>query len=359
MNHIQPQINTLQPYRPGMTIPALARAYNLDPQTIVKLTSNENPRGMSPRITQSSISLIDDMNRYPDAQTLIEALAQKHDVDVGNIILGNGSNDVLDLIARVFLGPDAQAISSQYAFSIYQLLTNMTGATNIVVDAIDYGHNLEAMAAAITSTTRVIWIANPNNPTGTFVPASDLKHFMTNIPEHVVVVLDEAYYEYLDNSQRTDSISWIGEFPRLIVTRTFSKAYGLAGFRVGYAVAHPDTIELLNRVRQPFNVNQPAIRAACIALDDTEFVQDSYTHNQAGLRQLTDGFDALGLTYIPSFGNFVAVEFGDAAAVHESLLRRGIIVRPLQEYTLPHHLRISVGLPDENNRLLTALAEIL
>jgi histidinol-phosphate aminotransferase len=361
MNQLQPQphIKDLQPYRPGMPIEHLAEKYNLNPKDIIKLASNENPRGMSPKIAQNASSLLNEAARYPDGQALLRSLADRYNINAENVILGNGSNDILDLVARVFLGRNTKAISSQFGFSVYQLLTHLTGAENVIVDALNHGYDLETMAAAITTETCVIWIANPNNPTGTFISANDIRLFLSVVPKNIIVVLDEAYYEYLDPKIQSNSTEWINEFPNLVITRTFSKAYGLAGLRVGYGMANKEIIKLLNRVRQPFNVNGPGIKAASIALEDTAFVSESYQCNQAGLLQLMHGCDQLDLLYLPAFGNFLTVEFANAALVNEALLRCGIIVRPLLEYGLPSYLRVSVGSPEENDRLLDALKGVV
>jgi histidinol-phosphate aminotransferase len=357
--HTLPHIASLQPYQPGMSAVKLAKDYKIDLDHVIKLASNENPYGMSPRITRDSHALFDCASRYPNSQPLLQALAKRYSLTEDNIILGNGSNDVLDLIARTFLGPNSEAVSSEYAFSIYRLLTQITGAKNIITTAQAYGHNLTAMASAINPRTRVIWIANPNNPTGTFISTSDVENFLHTIPNDIIVVLDEAYYEYLTLSNQTDTAAWIVKFPNLIITRTFSKAYGLAGLRVGYGIASKEVIALLNRVRQPFNVSSPAIHAALIALEDVQFVTESYRRNQAGLKQLIAGLERLHLAHLPTFGNFITVHFPDSTAAHQFLLKRGIIVRPLLEYKLPHHLRISVGRPEENDQLIAILTTLL
>jgi histidinol-phosphate aminotransferase len=273
--------------------------------------------------------------------------------------LGNGSNDVLELVARLVLQPGTSAVFSQYAFAVYPLVTQALGARAIVVPARDYGHDLDAIAEAIAEDTRIVFVANPNNPTGTFVPGEVIERFLHRVPADVLVVLDEAYTEYLEPADRYDSFAWLERFPNLVVTRTFSKAYGLASLRVGYAVADPAVADAMNRIRQPFNVNSFALAAATAALADTRFLAESVAVNREGLRQLTEGFEALGLSYLPSKGNFVAVRVGDAARVNDALLDRGIIVRPIAGYGMPEWLRVSVGLPEENAQFLTALASIL
>ncbi len=277
-------------------------------------------------------------------------------------MLGNGSNDVLEMVAGAFLAPGRSAVFSQYAFAVYPLATQARGARAIVVPARAFGHDLEAMQAAITADTRVVFVANPNNPTGTRLAAPDLEAFLAGVPPSVIVVVDEAYNEYLPSAERNDSVTWLARHPNLVVTRTFSKAFGLAGLRVGYGLAHPRIADLLNRVRQPFNVNSLALAAAEAALGDTAFVEASQDLNTAGMRQLVEGVGRLGLGHIPSHGNFVCVEIPRAGgapaaqAVFQALLAQGVIVRPLGNYGMPDHLRVTVGLEHENARFLEKLA---
>ena len=279
---------------------------------------------------------------------------------MGSIVLGNGSNDVLELVALAFLGPGRAAVFSQHCFAVYPLATQARGARSIVVPAKNYGHDLEAMAKAIDDETYVAWIANPNNPTGTFARHAEVEAFLKRVPERVLVVLDEAYNEYLAPELRGDTVKLIKRHPNLIVTRTFSKAYGLAGLRVGYALAHASVADVMNRVRQPFNVNSVALAAAVAALDDMEFVARSYAENLQGMRQLEDGAKRLGLDYIPSYGNFITIRVGKAAEIYKRLLRRGVIVRPVGGgYGLPEHLRVTIGTAQENERFLGALAASL
>jgi histidinol-phosphate aminotransferase len=279
---------------------------------------------------------------------------------MAQIVLGNGSNDVLNAAARAFLTPSSEAVYSQHAFAIYALEIQYTGAAGVEAPAREFGHDLTAMLAAVTARTRMIFIANPNNPTGTLAGAAELHGFLRKVPPQIIVVLDEAYSEYIPDALKSDSLAWLGEFPNLIVTRTFSKAYGLAGLRVGYAFAHPDVADLMNRVRQPFNVNSIALAAATAALDDMEFVARSYAENLRGLKRLEEGAQALGLDYIASHANFLTLRVGKAAEVYKRLLRRGVIVRPIGGgYGLPEHLRVTVGTAEENERFLAALAASL
>ncbi len=354
-------IRAIAPYQPGKPISELAREMGLAEADIVKLASNENPLGISPKARAAITAHLDELALYPDGNgfELKTAIAAKLDVDIAGIVLGNGSNDVLELAARALLGPGVSAVYSEHAFAVYPLAIQATGARGIAAPARDYGHDLTAMREAIAEDTRLVFIANPNNPTGTLLDAAALHAFLASLPAGVAVVLDEAYGEYLDENLRAPSPRWLDEFPNLILTRTFSKAYGLAGLRVGYALAHPEVADLLNRVRQPFNVNSLALAAATAALDDHDFLARAKSVNDAGMAQLLAGCEKLGLSHIPSHGNFVCIEVGDAGKVFQSLLRRGVIVRPVGNYGLPGHLRVSIGLPEQNDRFLAALADIL
>jgi histidinol-phosphate aminotransferase len=355
-------VRSIAPYQPGKPISELAREMGLDERSIIKLASNENPRGIGPRTRAAIDAALGDIARYPDGNgfELKRALAARYGVDQAAIVLGNGSNDVLELAALAFLGPGRSAVMSQHAFAVYPLATQARGARSIVVPAKNYGHDLETMARAIDDETYVVWVANPNNPTGTYARADEVEAFLRRVPERVLVVLDEAYNEYLPRELRAESVKWLKRHPNLILTRTFSKAYGLAGLRVGYAFAHASVADIMNRVRQPFNVNSLALTAATAALDDMEFVARSYAENLQGLRQLEEGAKRLGLEHIPSYGNFLTVRVGKATEIYKRLLRRGVIVRPVGgAYQLPEHLRVTVGTPEENERFLAALAASL
>ncbi len=349
-------IRAISAYVPGKPITQLAREFNLRPEDIIKLASNENPRGMSPKARAAAEVAMAGVALYPDQFELVAKLAERLGVDSGQIILGSGSNDILDLTARAFLMPGRSAISSQYAFPIYPIATLTAGGENVIAPARDYGHDLAAMRAAIRPDTHLVWIANPNNPTGTFLPYADIRAFLDTVPAHVVVMLDEAYNEYLAPADRGESTAWIKDYPNLIITRTFSKVYGLAGLRVGFGVASLPVADLLNRIRMPFNVNNLALEAAKAALDDHLFLADSYTLNRDGMVQLVAGVKRLGLEHIPSHGNFVAVQVGDAQAVNLRLLQQGVIVRPIG---VPGFIRVTVGLPEENDRFLAALEKAL
>jgi len=354
-------IRAISPYQPGKPISELAREMGLAEASIVKLASNENPLGIGEKAREAIQAALADIARYPDGNgfELKHALCRRYGVDMAQIVLGNGSNDVLEMVAGAFLGPDREAIYAQHAFAVYPLATQAAGARGVEVPAKNFGHDLDAMLAAITPATRVIFIANPNNPTGTFVPGPELEAFLGRVPADVLVVLDEAYTEYLDPVQRYDAIAWLQRFPNLLVSRTFSKAFGLAGLRVGYGLGSPEVIDLLNRVRQPFNVCSVGLAAAAAALFDDAFLQRSAALNREGMRQLCDGFQRLGLDWIPSAGNFVTFKVGDGAGVNLRLLRQGVIVRPIGGYGMSEWLRVSIGLESENARFLEALPDAL
>jgi histidinol-phosphate aminotransferase len=354
-------VRAIAPYLPGRPIAEVARELGLNEADIVKLASNENPLGPSPRALAAAQDALHDMARYPDGAgfALKAKLSSRLGVSPNQIVLGNGSNDVLDIAAQAFLTPATSAVHSAHAFAVYPIATQTVGAYSIVTKARDYGHDLDAMRAAIRDDTRIVWIANPNNPTGTFLPWAEIEAFLETAPPEVLVVLDEAYGEYLAPAERCETSAWLARFPNLLITRTFSKAYGLAGLRVGYALGHPDVVDLMNRVRHPFNVNVPGLAAAEAALDDVEFLERSYALNAAGMAQLVAGLAELGVETVPSKGNFVLAKVGDAARVNAELLKRGVIVRPVANYGLPEFLRISVGLAGQNARLLKALRACL
>ncbi|WP_265919154.1 histidinol-phosphate transaminase [Cupriavidus nantongensis] len=358
-------VRAISPYVAGKPIAEVAREFGLDEAGIVKLASNENPLGMPESARKAVAAAVAELGRYPDANgfALKGALSARFGVPADWLTLGNGSNDILELAAHALVEPGQSIVYAEYSFAVYALATQEIGARAIEVPARDYGHDLDAMAAAIAPDTRLVFIANPNNPTGTFLPAAQIEAFLQQVPRHVVVVLDEAYNEYLDADQQYDAIAWVRRYPNLMVSRTFSKAYGLAGLRIGYAVAQPELTDLLNRIRQPFNVNSVAQAAAIAALADTDFLRRSAELNRDGKRQLTEAFDRLGLEYVPSSGNFVLVRVGDddgaGARVNLALLRQGVIVRPVGKYNLPRWLRVTIGLPEENAAFIAALERAL
>jgi histidinol-phosphate aminotransferase len=354
-------IRAIAPYQPGKPISELAREMGLDERKIVKLASNENPLGISPKARAAIKKGLAELGRYPDGNAfeLKAALARRHGVPQECIVVGNGSNDLLEMAAGAFLAPGRAAVYSQHAFAVYPLATQARGATGIVVPAKDYAHDLAAMLAAVTPETRVVFIANPNNPTGTFATGEEIENFLARVRRDVAVVVDEAYTDYLPPNLRYDSVALLKRYPNFILTRTFSKVYGLAGLRVGFGLMHPDVAELLNRVRQPFNVNSLALAAAAAALEDRKFVAKSTKMNRSGLAKLERALKTLGLETIPSCANFVTFRVSRARTVYDKLLRQGVIVRPLAGYDMPDHLRVTVGTPKENEKFLKALTVAL
>ncbi|AMP01600.1 histidinol-phosphate transaminase [Collimonas arenae] len=358
-------VRAIAPYQGGKPIAEVAREFGLDEAKIIKLASNENPLGMPESARLAMQQAVADIGRYPDANgfDLKAAITAKYDVPADWITLGNGSNDILELATHAFVQAGEAAMYAEYSFLVYALATQAVGARAIVVKAKDFGHDLDAMAKAITQDTKLIFIANPNNPTGTFIPAADIEAFLARVPAQTVVVLDEAYNEYLPPELQYESIAWVRKYPNLLVSRTMSKAYGLAGLRIGFGIAQPVITDLLNRIRQPFNVNSLAQAAAVAALNDSAFLQRSAQLNRDGYHQLTQVFNELGLQYVPSFGNFVLVKVGEdsdaGARVNLALLKQGIIVRPVGNYGLPQWLRVTIGLPNENAAFIDALKKLL
>jgi len=353
-------VRGLTPYLPGKPSEELERELGIS--NIVKLASNENPLGPSEHALQAIAQASKELTRYPDGNgfSLKSALHKRFGIDPELITLGNGSNDLLDLITRAYADAGKEVIFSQYAFAVYALSTRAVGATAVVTPAKNWGHDLDAMLAAITDRTRLIFIANPNNPTGTALDEAALRLFLERVPAHIIVVLDEAYSEYSLDDAFPDGLKLMADYSNLVVTRTFSKAWGLGALRVGYAVANAEITDVLNRVRHPFNVNSLALAAATAVLDDHEYLEKGREINAFGLVQLVEGFDRLGLDYIPSVGNFICVDSKqDAADLYQRLLHEGVIVRPVGNYGMPQHLRVSVGLPEENQRFLDALEKVL
>jgi len=370
-----PGVAQLNPYIPGKPVAELEREYGV--KNVVKVASNENPSGPSPKVLAHLNKLLQnplELSRYPDGNgfilknKLLEKLSPllSSDLSIAQITLGNGSNDLLDILARTFAATNDEVIFSQYAFAVYPIATQAVGAKAVITQAVNWGHDLDAMLASITSKTRLIFIANPNNPTGTCLSAKDLQSFLEKVPQNIVVVIDEAYEEYAAHpgsgfsDEYYSMISSLAQFENLVITRTFSKAYGLASFRVGYSISSIRIADLLNRVRQPFNNNTFALEAAAIALDDSQYLQKGVELNWQGMAYLTNGFKSLGLSYIPSAGNFVCVQTGtDSAKIYEKLLYEGVITRPVDNYQMPDHLRISIGTMNENQRVFASLKKVL
>lgn len=357
-------VQALSPYQPGKPVDELEREYGVS--NIIKLASNENPLGPSEKVIAAIQNELTELSRYPDGNAFVlkQALAKIHSVDINQITVGNGSNDILEILTRAFVTPEHEVVFSQHAFAVYPIVTQAVGAKAVVVPAKNWGHDLDAMQQAITDKTRVIFIANPNNPTGTWLGKNDLAVFLQSVPENVLVVLDEAYFEYAANDTSAkdypNGVEWINQYSNLIVTRTFSKAYGLAGLRVGYSVSNSQVADVLNRVRQPFNVNSLALKAAEIALTDNEYLQSGIQLNAKGMTQLVTAFEKMALTYIPSVGNFICVAVAEnAMKVYDDLLYEGVIVRPVANYEMPGYLRITIGTEIENDRFIAALKKVL
>lgn len=357
-----PGVRRLQPYVPGKPVAELEREYGV--KDAIKLASNENPLGPGKMALAAARDCLPELARYPDGNgyALKAALAAKLGLDANRITLGNGSNDILELMARAFVSPADEVVFSEHAFAVYPIVTQAVGGRAMIAPAHEWGHDLVAMLGLVSEHTRLVFIANPNNPTGTWLDGATLERFLSALPAHVLVVIDEAYFEYARHMRQDypDTMQWILRYPNLVVARTFSKAYGLAGLRVGYGVSHPDVADILNRVRQPFNLNSMALAAAQAALADHEHLTQSLQLNQQGMLQLTAAFANMGLEFIASAGNFVSVDVQrQAAPIYEALLYEGVIVRPVASYGMPRHLRITVGLPAENERFIVALKKAL
>lgn len=357
-------VQELSPYQPGKPLDELQREYGIS--EAIKLASNENPLGPSPKVISAIQDELSELSRYPDGNgfALKRALAELHNVEIAQITLGNGSNDILEILTRAFVTPEHEVVFSQHAFAVYPIVTQAVGAKAVVVPAKNWGHDLEAMQQAITDKTRVVFIANPNNPTGTWLEKKELSLFLQSVPGNVLVVLDEAYFEFAHSDPLAknypNGIELLSEYPNLVVTRTFSKAYGLAGLRVGYSVSHTQVADVLNRVRQPFNVNSLALKAAEVALTDVEYLEQGISLNSKGMQQLISAFEQMNLGYIPSVGNFICVEVGNnAMKVYDDLLYEGVIVRPVANYEMPQYLRITIGTEKENERFIKALKKVL
>ncbi len=354
-----PGVSGLQPYQAGKPIEELERELGIT--NCVKLASNENPLGLSPKAKAAIEAALPDLTRYPDANGfyLKAKLAERFGLDATGITLGNGSNEVIDLLFHTFVGKDDEVVYSQYSFIVYALATQAHGARAVEVPAREWGHDLDAMLGAITEKTKLVCIANPNNPTGTVLSAEALQAFVAKVPSRVLVVIDEAYNEYMDPALRADTASWIQAYPNLVVTRTFSKAYGLAGLRLGFAISTPELAGVLNRVREPFNANSLALIAAQATLVDSDYLARAVKLNRDEMSRYEAFFTRLGLGFIPSSGNFITVDLGKpAAAVYQALLQEGVIVRPIAGYGMPNHLRISIGTEQENDRFFTAFKKV-
>jgi histidinol-phosphate aminotransferase len=354
---INPALKNLPVYQPGRPIEEVARELGLPAASIIKLASNENPFGPSPLALAALQKAVVGVNLYPDGNAfyLKQKLAAKLGVEPANLVLGNGSNDIIEFVAHALLAPGVDVVVSQYCFAIYPIVTKLFGANVITVPAKDYGHDLTAMLKAITPATRVVFVANPNNPTGTLVPREELIQFVNDVPDDVLLVMDEAYIEFLDDAVNLVPLIRLGARKNLVLMRTFSKIYGLAGLRVGYGIATAEFISALEKIRQPFNLNLLAQAAALAALDDEEHVRKTRANNFSGLEFFQRAFRALKLEYVPSAANFILVRVGEGQRVFDAMQKLGVIVRPMGGYLLPEWIRISVGTPQENERGLNAL----
>ena len=353
-------VQSLSPYQAGKPIEELERELGIT--NIIKLASNENPFGFPESAKKAICAQLDELTRYPDSNgfELKQAISRKFKVNPEQITLGNGSNDLLELVAHTFASEQDEIIYSQYAFIVYPLVTKAINAIAREIPAKNWGHDLNGFLAAINEKTKLIYIANPNNPTGNFLTEAEIDAFLAKVRSDIIVVLDEAYTEFTAADERVDSFGLLNKYPNLVVSRSLSKAYGLAGLRIGYAVSSPEIADLFNRVRQPFNVNSLALASAIAVMNDDAFVQKVAENNRQELQRYEAFCQQYGLDYIPSKGNFITIDFKQpAASIYEALLREGVIVRPIAGYGMPNHLRISVGLPEENERLFKALVKVL
>lgn len=358
--NVSSHIKSIEPYQGGLPIEEVARELDISKSEIVKLASNENPLGISPLANNAIRKSMTEIERYPDGNGyyLKQAIGKKFNLDISQIILGNGSNDILELVARTFLTKNDEAIYSEHAFAVYPLVIKAIGAKGIEAKSLNFSHDLESFKKAINNKTKVIFIANPNNPTGTLLSKEIVKDFLDYIPKNIIIILDEAYDEYLSDKNKSEAFRWLKDYDNLIISRSFSKAYGLAGLRIGFGVGSSKIIEFMNRIRQPFNVNCIAQSAATASLQDDNFIQLSKKTNDQGMKQITDAFNDLKIKYIPSFGNFISFNLEDenqAMLYYQHLLKNGVIVRPIANYMLPNFLRVSIGLKEENDKFIKIL----
>ena len=358
---LNPFLKTLPTYQPGRPIEEVARELGLPAASIIKVASNENPFGPSPLAMTAMQQAIAGVNLYPDGNAfyLKQKLAVKLGVETANLVLGNGSNEIIEFVAHALLTPETEIVVSQYCFAIYPIVAKMFGAHVVTVPAKNYGHDLPAMLKAITSQTRIVFVANPNNPTGTLATREEIIEFVNDVPDDVLLVLDEAYLEFLEDPVDFISLIRLGARKNLILMRTFSKIYGLAGLRIGYGIAAPELISALEKIRQPFNVNLLSQTAALAALDDDAHVRKTRDNNFGGLEFFTQAFREMKLEYVPSHANFILVRVGDGQKVFDAMQKLGVITRPMGGYLLPGFIRISIGTRQENVRALGTLKAAL
>jgi histidinol-phosphate aminotransferase len=354
-------LKNLPVYQPGRPIEEVARDLGLPADSIIKVASNENPFGPSPLAIAAMQKVLASLNLYPDGNAfyLKQKLAAKLGVEPANLVLGNGSNEIIEFVGHALLAPGDDVVVSQFCFAVYPIVTKLFGANLITVPAKNYGHDLPAMLRAITPQTRIIFVANPNNPTGTLAPREEVIRFVNDVPDDVLLVMDEAYIEFLDDAVDLVSLVRLGARKNLILMRTFSKIYGLAGLRIGYGIGNPEFIVALEKIRQPFNINLLAQTAAFAALDDAEHVRKTRQNNFAGLEFFERAFRDLKLEFVPSHANFILVRVGEGQQIFEAMQKQGVIVRPMGGYQLPEWIRISIGTPQENERCLGALKTTL
>lgn len=364
-----PGVQQLTPYQPGKPVEELERELGLSPscKPAIKLASNENPLGPSPLALAAITKVLPSINYYPDGggYALSNKLAEKHQIKPSNITLGNGSNDILELVTRAFLTPLHSAVFSEFSFAVYPIVVQAVGARAQIAKAypqnhefMPLGHDPEAILSEIDETTRLVFIANPNNPTGTWLTPSVLEQLFSRIAENIIIVLDLAYTEYMDEDIKPPVKKWLKQFPNLVITQTFSKVYALAGLRIGYSISNPEIADILNRVRQPFNTNMLAQTAAIASLDDVEHVTKSVAMNKTGKSFLQDVFDEMKLNYLPTMGNFIALNVNqDGLSLYQQLLQQGVIVRPVANYAMPQYLRITIGTQQQNQRFVEALKQ--
>ena len=354
---LNPVLENLPVYQPGRPIEEVAREIGLPAAGILKLASNENPLGPSPAALKAMERVLKQLHLYPDGNShyLKQRLAQKLEVRPDNLILGNGSNEIIEFVGHSLMQPETEVVVSQYCFAVYPIVTHLFGANLVVVPARNHGHDLPRMLAAVGPKTRVVFVANPNNPTGTLASPDEVVALVNGIPEHVLLVMDEAYLDFLDKPVDLLPLIRAGSRPNLLLMRTFSKIYGLAGLRLGYGVGHPPLIAALEKVRQPFNINSLAQAGALAAMDDEDHLARTRANNALGLDYLQKSFQELGLEFIPSQANFVLVRVGSSRRVFEDMQKRGVITRPMEGYQLPEWIRITVGTPLENTRCIEAL----
>ena len=355
---LNPQLANLPVYQPGRPLEEVARELGLPLGGLIKLASNENPLGPSPKAVEAMQQTASQIHLYPDGNAfyLRNAMAERLGVDANQLIFGNGSNEIIEFVAHALLGPGTNIVVSQYCFAIYPIVAHLTGADCIAVPAKDYGHNLPAMREAITPDTRIVFVANPNNPTGTLASHEDVLALVDAVPEHTLLVMDEAYFEFLESP--LDLVPCLQEKPNLLLMRTFSKIYGLAGLRIGYGIGHPEFIAALEKVRQPFNLNAMAQAAALAAIDDTDHLEATRANNAAGLEFFEQTLSEMNVETVPSHANFILANVGDGAGTFQKLQERSVITRPMTGYQLPEWIRISIGTPAENERCLAALREL-